>query len=110
MARNTQCTCNTFCRVSQKSFGFYNISFEIWKGIALPYQNVERKSIFASYCNNILNHETKGHFKKQLFHFQYIILYILIQVNKGVAKLVTLVVEGHLNKGMEFKCNTCIVL
>jgi hypothetical protein len=64
MARNTQCTCNTSCRLSQKSFGFYNISFEIWKGTALPYQNIERKSISASYYNNNLNHETKGHLKK----------------------------------------------
>jgi hypothetical protein len=43
MARNIQCTCNTPCRVSQKFFGFYNIYFETWKGIALPYQNIEGK-------------------------------------------------------------------
>ncbi len=36
--------------------------------------------------------------------------YTLIQVNEGIAKLVTLIVEGHLNKVMEFKCNTHIVL
>jgi hypothetical protein len=43
MVRNIQCTCNNPCKVSQKSFGFYNISFETWKGITLPYQNEEGK-------------------------------------------------------------------
>jgi hypothetical protein len=33
----------TPCKVSQKSFGFYNIYFETWKDIALPYQNIEGK-------------------------------------------------------------------
>ncbi len=45
-----------------------------------------------------------------IFHVQYIMLYILIQVNEGIAKLVTLMVKGHLNKVLEFKCNTRIVL
>jgi hypothetical protein len=36
--------------------------------------------------------------------------YILIQVNESIAKLVTLMVKGDLNKVMEFKCNTRIVL
>ncbi len=36
--------------------------------------------------------------------------YILIQINESIAKLVTLMVQGHLNKVMEFKCNICIVL
>jgi hypothetical protein len=45
-----------------------------------------------------------------IFHFQYIMPYILIQVNESIAKLVTLMVEGDLNKVMEFKCNTCIIL
>jgi hypothetical protein len=29
--------------------------------------------------------------------------YIFIQVNEGIAKFFTLMVEGHLNKVMEFK-------
>jgi hypothetical protein len=33
----------TPCRASQKSFGFYNISFETWRAIALPYQNKTMK-------------------------------------------------------------------
>jgi len=41
MAKNIQCTCNTPCKVSHKSFGFYNISFEIWKGITLSHQNLQ---------------------------------------------------------------------
>ncbi len=36
--------------------------------------------------------------------------YILIQVNENIAKLVTLMVKGHLNKVMEFKCNNYVVL
>ncbi len=35
--------------------------------------------------------------------------YILIQVNEGIAKFFTLM-ASHLNKVMEFKCNTCIIL
>ncbi len=36
--------------------------------------------------------------------------YILIQVNEGIAKFFTLMVEGQLNQVMEFKCNTCIIM
>jgi hypothetical protein len=36
--------------------------------------------------------------------------YILIQVNEGIVKFFTLMIEGHLNKVMEFKCNTCIIM
>ncbi len=36
--------------------------------------------------------------------------YILIQINEGIAKFFTLMVESHLNKVMEFKCNTCITM
>jgi hypothetical protein len=48
--------------------------------------------------------------KNILFHAQYIMPYILIQVNEGIVKLFTLMVEGHLDKIIEFKCNTHIVL
>jgi hypothetical protein len=47
-------------------------------------------------------------FLKYIFHVQYIMPYILIQINEGIAKFFTLMVEGHLNKVMEFKCNTYI--
>ncbi len=36
--------------------------------------------------------------------------YVLIKVNEGIEKLVMLIVENHLNKVMEFKCNTHIIL
>jgi hypothetical protein len=36
--------------------------------------------------------------------------YILIQVNEGIVNFFTLMVKGHLNKIMEFKYNTCIIM
>jgi hypothetical protein len=68
------------------------------------------KTILASYYDNILNHETKGQFSKYFFHDQNKMPYIFIQVNDGIAKNSTLMVKGHLNKVMEFKCNTCIIM
>jgi hypothetical protein len=35
---------------------------------------------------------------------------ILIQKNEGMVLFFTLMLESHLNKVLEFKCNTCIVL
>ncbi len=35
---------------------------------------------------------------------------IVIQVNAGIVKFFTLMVEGDLNKVIEFKCNICIIL
>jgi len=55
-----------------------------------------RKAILVSFCNNIVNHETKECFLKYLFHAHDIMPYILIQVNKGIAKVVTLMVEGFI--------------
>jgi hypothetical protein len=46
--------------ISHKYNGLHNISFQTWKGFAIP--KPKRKVILASYCNNILNHETKGFF------------------------------------------------
>jgi hypothetical protein len=34
---------------------------------------------------------------------------ILIQVNEGIVRFFTLMVECHLNKVIEFKCNTYII-
>jgi hypothetical protein len=65
----------------------------------------KRKTILASYYNNILNHETKGYFLKYLFHVQYNMPYISIQVNESSAKFFTLMVKCHLNKVIKFKCN-----
>jgi hypothetical protein len=60
--------------------------------IAIP--KPKKKAILTSYCDNILNYETKGYFLKYLFHAQYIMPCILIQINESIAKLVTLMVEG----------------
>ncbi len=76
--------------------------------IAIP--KLRRKTILALYCTNILNHEIKGYFLKYLFHTQYNMPYILIQVNESIAKFFTLMVQGHLNKVLEFKCNICIIM
>jgi hypothetical protein len=69
-----------------------------------------KKIVLASYCNNILNHKTKRYILKYLFHARYNMSYILILVNEGIAKFFTLIVKSHLNKVMEFKCNTCIIM
>jgi len=39
----TQCMCNSSFRVYYKLFGFHHISIETWRGIAKPYQILERK-------------------------------------------------------------------
>jgi hypothetical protein len=49
-------------------------------------------------------------FLKCLFHAQYNMPYILIEINEDIAKFFTLMVEGQLNKVMECKCNTCIIM
>jgi hypothetical protein len=36
--------------------------------------------------------------------------YILIPINESIVKFFTLILEGHLNKVMEFKWNTYIIL
>jgi hypothetical protein len=41
-------------------------------------------------------------FFKYLFHVQYNMPYILIQINENITKFFTLLVKGHLNKVMEF--------
>jgi hypothetical protein len=58
-------------------------------GYCITIPKPKRKVVFASYSNNILNHETKGFLKKYLFHAQYIMPYIFIQVNEGIAKFFT---------------------
>jgi hypothetical protein len=80
------------------------------EGFCITITKLRRKTIVTSYCDNILNHETKGYFFKHLFHAQYDMPYIFIKVNEGIAKFFTLVVEGDFNKAMEFKCNTYIIM
>jgi hypothetical protein len=77
------------------------------EGFCIAIPKPRKKTILASYYNNILNHETKRYIFKYLFHAQYNMPYI---VNEGIAKFFTLMVKSHLNKVMEFKCNTCIIM
>jgi hypothetical protein len=62
-----------------------------------------KQVIFASFCDNIINPETKH--LKYLFHAHYMMLDILIQVNEGIAKFFTLLLEGPLeqNYGIKMK-------
>jgi hypothetical protein len=53
-----------------------------------------KKTIATSFCDNIINHETKYCFRKYLFHAHYIMLEILIQINEGIAKFFTLMLKG----------------
>jgi hypothetical protein len=64
------------------------------EGYCITLAKSKRKTILASFCDNIANDETKECFLKYLFHVHYITPYILIQVNEGIAKLVTLMVKG----------------
>jgi hypothetical protein len=64
------------------------------EGYCITLVKFKRKIIVASFCDNIAHDETKESFKKYLFHVHYITPYILIQVNEGIAKLVTLMVKG----------------
>jgi len=52
----------------------------------------------------------KDIFFKYLFHVQYNMPSILIQVNESISKFFALMVEGHFNKVMEFKYDTCIIM
>jgi hypothetical protein len=58
----------------------------------------KRQTIFASFCDNIVNHETKKCFLKYLFHVHYMMLDILIQGNEGIVKFFTLMLEGPLEQ------------
>jgi hypothetical protein len=54
------------------------------------------QAILASFCDNIVNHETKH--LKYLFHAHYMMPNILIQVNEGIAKFFTLMLKGPLEQ------------
>jgi hypothetical protein len=68
------------------------------EGYYITLSKPKRKKIPTSFCNNIVNHETKGFFLKYLFYAHYIISNILIQVNEGIAKFFTLMVECPLEQ------------
>jgi hypothetical protein len=52
-----------------------------------------RKTIPTSFCDNIINCETKRILKQYLFHAHYMIPDILIQVNEGIATFFTLMAK-----------------
>jgi hypothetical protein len=70
------------------------------EGYYIALTKPRRKAIPTSFCNQIVNHETKELFLRYLFHAHHIIPNTLIQVNGGIAKFFTLMVECHLNKVM----------
>jgi len=51
---------------------------------------LRRQTIPTSFCDDIINHETKECFLKYLFHAHYMMPDILIQGNEGIAKFFTL--------------------
>jgi hypothetical protein len=70
------------------------------EGYYITLTKPRRKAIPTSFCNNIVNHETKEVFLIYLFHAHYIVPNILIQINEDIAMFFTLMVECHLNKLM----------
>jgi hypothetical protein len=91
---------------------FYLFNCEVWKGFCYNLKNHSRQTYLPLFTLGIhkVTMEHNEIFKNNLFHVQYIMLYILIQVNDNIEKLVRLMVEDCWKKIMEFKCNTHIVL
>jgi hypothetical protein len=109
MPITTQFTWDTPFRVSHKTFGLHNIYFGIWGAYCIALAKHRRKEVPTSFCNDIVNHETNKCFLN--FYSMFTIsCQIVIQVNEGIAKKFTLMVEGDLNEVIEFKCNICIIL
>jgi hypothetical protein len=59
------------------------------EGYYIALTKPRKKVVPTSFCDNIVNHETKELKKKYLFHVHYIMPNILIQINKGIAKFFT---------------------
>jgi hypothetical protein len=73
-----------------------SITYLLEFGICIALAKPRKQVIFASFCDNIINHETKH--LKYIFHVQYMMLDILIQVNEGIAKFFTFMLEGPLEQ------------
>jgi hypothetical protein len=71
------------------------------KGYCIALAKPRKQTLFTSFYNNIINHETKECFLKYLFHAHYMIPDILTQENEGIAKFFTLMLKDYLNKVME---------
>jgi hypothetical protein len=63
------------------------------EGYYIALAKPRRKAMPTSFCNQIINHETKELFLRYLFHVHHIIPNIFIEVNEGITKFFTLVVE-----------------
>jgi hypothetical protein len=59
---------------------------------------LKRQTSPASFCDNIINHETNDYFLEYLFHVHYMMLDILIQENEGIIKFFTLMLKGLLEQ------------
>jgi len=64
------------------------------EGYCITLEKTRKQALFTSFCDNIVNHETKECLLKYLFHVHYMMLDILIQENEGIAKFFTLMLEG----------------
>jgi hypothetical protein len=71
-----------------------SITYLLEFGRCIALTKPRKQAIFASFCDNIINCETKH--LKYLFHAHYMMLDILIQVNEGIAKFFTSMLEGPL--------------
>jgi hypothetical protein len=58
------------------------------EGYCIALAKPKMKVIPTSFCDNIVNHETKYFVLRYLFH-----PHILIQINNGIVKFFTLMVE-----------------
>jgi hypothetical protein len=63
------------------------------EGYCITLAKPKRQAILTSFCDNIINHETKYFKKKYLFHAHYMMLNILIQGNEGIVKFFTLMLK-----------------
>jgi hypothetical protein len=68
------------------------------EGYYIPRTKLRRQAIPTSFCDNIVNLETKECFFKYLFHAHYMMPNISIQGNEGIAKFFTLMLEGPLEQ------------
>jgi hypothetical protein len=64
------------------------------EGYCIALAKPRRQALLASFCDNIVNHETKECFLKYLFHAHYMMLDILIQENERIAKKFTLMLKA----------------
>jgi hypothetical protein len=79
-----------------KHLGSITYLLEFGRVLHTPLTKLKRQAIPTSFCNNIVNHETKECFLKYLFHVHYMMPHILIQGNVGITKFFTLMLKSPL--------------